>query len=380
MKIPSKVPFPVFIVALLCALPAQGALKFGDILVTDNESNHIVRVVPETGEQIQFADRGDVALCSVLPTSFAPQGLATDRESFVYSVNVAQLPFPAPAEVIRFDADGNCSPVTSGVDVVESDDVLIEAEGTLIVTTLRCPSCGAGSPPALLRVDPETGAQTQLSFGGLLEDPELLAVDPVDGTIFVADDGNPGQGILPLILAVDPVSGQQTLLSQGDLLFNLSGLAFEGPDSLVATDRGNSAAAAAPASETKVIRIDLTLAFPAPNQSRVDDPATLPDFEGSRAEYDGIEIDRNGNLVVGVQVDGPVGVSLGPNGGVIRMDPGTGGQMLVTFGGPSLLGVLGILEGADGVAIIPEPSPGFLHIAALASLIAIRKWGSPGKR
>lgn len=379
MKIPSKVPFPVFIVALLCALPAQGALKFGDILVTDNESNHIVRVVPETGEQIQFADRGDVALCSVLSTSFAPQGLATDRESFVYSVNVAQLPFPAPAEVIRFDADGNCSPVTSGVDVVESDDVLIEAEGTLIVTTLRCPSCAAGSPPALLRVDPETGAQTQLSFGGLFEDPELLAIDPVDGTIFVADDGNPGQGILPSILAVDPESGQQTRLSEGNLLFNLSGLAFEGPDSLVATDRGNTAAAG-PASETKVIRIDLTLAFPLPNQSRVDDPATLPDFEGSRAEYDGIEIDRNGNLVVGVQVDGPVAGSTGPNGGVIRMDPGTGGQMLVTFGGPSLLGVLGVLEGADGVAIVPEPSPGFLHIAALASLIAIRKWGSPGKR
>jgi hypothetical protein len=103
----------------------------------------------------------------------------------------------------------------------------------------------------------------------------------------------------------------------------------------------------------------------------------LHDFAGSRAEYDGIEIDRNGNLVVGVQVDGPVPGSTGPNGGVIRMDPGTGGQMLVTFGGPSLFG---ILEGADGVAIVPEPSAGFLHIAALASLIAIRKWGSRGKR
>ena len=370
MSTPKHVPISFFLVALLFAVPARGALKFGDILVTDNESNHLVRVTPETGLQIELADRGDVALCSALTTSFAPQGLAVSAARDVYTANVAQLPFPAPSEVIRFNEDGTCDSVASGVDLAESDDVAIEPAGTIVVVTIRCPSCAASSPPALLRVNPETGVQSQISFGGLFVDPEMLAVDPIDGSIYVGDDGNSGAGIPPSILRVDPVSGVQTKLSEGDLFFNLSGLAIEAPGTLVATDRGNKAAVGS-ASETKVIRIDLARPFPMTNQSRVDDPATLPDFGGSRAEYDGIAVDRDGDLIVGLQVDGPVGISAGPNGGVIRMEPVTGAQVLVTFGGPDF--ALGVLEGVDGVVIVPEPSPGLLRMAALASLVTIAR-------
>lgn len=360
---------------LLYSLPAHAALKPADILVSDNESNHIVRVDPDTGLQIEFADRGDVELCSVFPTPlspFSPQGLAIDSSGRVYSVNVANLPFPAPSEVIRFNVDGSCDSVASGLDLAESDDVTIERAGTLLITTISCPSCGATSPPALVRVDPDTGIQDAFSSGGFLADPELIAVDPIDGSIFVADDGDLSAQMPPTILRIDPVSGEQTIVSSGDLFFNLSGLAVESPSTLVVTDRGNKTVTGI-ASETKVIRINLALPFPQANQSRVDDPSTLPDFEGNRAEYDGIEIDRNGELIVGVQVDGPVGTFPGPNGGVIRIQPDTGAQFLVTFGGPTFSTGLGVLEGADGVAIVPEPPAALLQLVVLTVLAAVAR-------
>lgn len=357
---------------LLYSLPAHAALKPADILVSDNESKHIVRVDSDTGLQIEFADRGDVELCSVFPTPFNPQGVAIDSSRRVYSVNVADLTFPAPSEVIRFNVDGSCDSVASGVDLAESDDVAIERAGTLLITTISCPSCGGGSPPALVRVDPDTGIQDAFSSGGFLADPELIAVDPIDGSIFVADDGDLAAQIPPTVLRIDPVSGEQTKVSSGDLFFNLSGLAVESPSTLVVTDRGNKTVSGI-ASETKVIRINLALPFPQANQSRVDDPSTLPDFEGNRAEYDGIEIDRNGELIVGVQVDGPVGTSPGPNGGVIRIQPDTGAQVLVTFGGPTFSTGLGVLEGADGVAIVPEPPAALLQLVVLTVLAAVAR-------
>lgn len=169
------------------------------------------------------------------------------------------------------------------------------------------------------------------------------------------------------------MSGIQTRLSEGGLFFNLSGLAVEAPGTLIVTDRGNKTGSGI-AAETKVIRIDLAIPFPMPNQSRVDDPNELPDLGGSRAEYDGIAIDRNGKLIVGVQVDGPVGFSTGPNGGVILMQPDTGAQTLISFGGPDFF--MGVLEGVDGIAIVPEPEIALLQLVALTLLAGLARRGS----
>ncbi len=362
----------IVVVALLYSLPAH-ALKPGDIMVTDNESNHVVRVDPDTGLQTEFADRGDVALCSVLLSSFSPQGVAVDSSMRVYAVNVAdvplpvppEVPLPAPSEVIRFNLDGSCDSVASGIDLADSDGVAIERAGTLLVTTSRCVSCAASSPPALIRVNPNTGDQVVLSFGRFFTDPEQIAVDPVDGSIYVSDDGN-FTTIPASIVRVNPVSGVQTRVSAGGFFFNLSGLVVETPGLLLATERGDKLAGGL-SHQTKVIRINLGIPFPGFNQSRVDSPFAFP--VTPRPEYDGIAVDENGELILGLQFDN-LGASIGA---VTQMQPITGLQSVITIStGPPL----GVLEGVDGVAIVPEPGAGLTQLAVLAVLATLARRAS----
>jgi sugar lactone lactonase YvrE len=362
-------PLTLVLLLLLQAATARAVIKEADILVTDNESNHLVRVDPDTGEQIELEDQNNVTLCSGVMAPFSPQGLDVDANRNVFLVNVHSQTLAS--EVLVFREDGSCESVASGPDLVDSDDVAVEPAGTLIVSSSRCASCGPGSPPAIIRVDPLTGVQTPLAIGSLLTDPELLAVDPEDGSIYVADDGDPGNGIAAAIIRVDPVSGEQTRVSQAGLFFNLSGIAMEAGGTLVVTDRGDKLASGV-ASQTKVIRVDPAL--PMPNQTRLDDPASLPTlFGNSRPEYDGVAAEQSGQLIVGVQVDGPIGPVLGPNAGLIRLQPDNGAQTLMAFGGP-LFSPGRVLEGVDGVTIVPEPSIGALHGAAMLALGGLGRW------
>lgn len=144
----------------------------------------------------------------------------------------------------------------------------------------------------VIRVDPATGAQTLVAEGGGLVDPAGLTVAP-DGTIYVLE--NVGVNGVPAVLRVDPASGSQTVVSSrpGGLLCYPFGIALDARGGLVVTDFGS-------------FRTLLSC--------------------------------------------------LRPYGSVVRIDPGSGAQSLLSSNGLSLgnlfLNPFGVAVGADGQVLV----------------------------
>ena len=63
----------------------------------------------------------------------------------------------------------------------------------------------------IIRVDPATGQQSIVAEGGCLWGPFGMTTTP-DGTIYVADDVQPGAAF-GLVFRVNPSTGQQTIIS-----------------------------------------------------------------------------------------------------------------------------------------------------------------------
>lgn len=88
-----------------------------------------------------------------------------------------------------------------------------------------------GGAGGIIAVHPGTGAQQTITQGGMLSDPEGLAVG-ADGTIFVADLQAFGSGG---IIAVDPDDGHQTKISASTVFTRPFGLAMALDGQLVVT-------------------------------------------------------------------------------------------------------------------------------------------------
>jgi DNA-binding beta-propeller fold protein YncE len=105
-----------------------------------------------------------------------------------------------------------------------------------------------GATPAadgrIIRVDPASGAQSIVSAGGELVDPAGIAVAP-DGTLFVVENigvgGNPRVpgGGRPAVLRIDPATGAQSVVTRGGNLCYPFGIALEPSGDLVVTDFGD---------------------------------------------------------------------------------------------------------------------------------------------
>lgn len=139
----------------------------------------------------------------------------------------------------------------------------------------------------LIRVDPATGAQSLVAEGGGLVDPAGLTVAP-DGSIFVIE--NVGADGNPAVIRIDPASGAQTVVTSGQQLCYPFGIALEPSGSLVVTDFGS-------------FRTDLS--------------APCPRIYGS----------------------------------VLRVNPGTGGQGLLST---NVLGLGNLLLNPFGVTVAPD--------------------------
>ena len=88
-----------------------------------------------------------------------------------------------------------------------------------------------------MRIDPVSGAQTELSSGGLLSEPRGLGLE-ADGSLVVASSNS--------VVRVDPASGAQSLVSSGGNLAALGGIAVDDcTGDLFAAERGISSATAA---------------------------------------------------------------------------------------------------------------------------------------
>jgi sugar lactone lactonase YvrE len=116
-------------------------------------------------------------------------------------------------------------------------DLAIEPDGQLVVADMGEPNTRDG---AVIRVHPLTGVQSLVSSGGEFFDPAGIAVAP-DGQIYVVDNRAPDDD--GAVIRVDPRTGAQTLVTarssepgrnQLDLPF---GIAIEADGNLVVSNR-----------------------------------------------------------------------------------------------------------------------------------------------
>jgi hypothetical protein len=97
----------------------------------------------------------------------------------------------------------------------------VEADGNILVVDFNAFEPAGG----VIRVNPDTGAQTKVSSGNLFVDPFGVAME-ADGNILVADgEAFRGGGVI----RVNPQTGAQTVVSSGNLLVNPVGVAVLSP-------------------------------------------------------------------------------------------------------------------------------------------------------
>jgi hypothetical protein len=166
----------------------------------------------------------------------------------------------------------------------------------------------------VIRVDPRNGSQSVASTGGFLRVPVAVAVAE-DGNIFVAD-------IMGSIVRVNPRTGQQTLVTSGGFLKCPQGIAVHGNDLYVtdvATPDGNFGIG-------RIIHINAVSG----NQTVVAEGNNLVGPVG-------ISIEKSGNLIVADPYTiNPASVDLF-DGGIVRVNPATGEQLLIARGKDSFV-------------------------------------------
>jgi sugar lactone lactonase YvrE len=164
----------------------------GDLFVTDNARGQIL-VMRNTNNFFEPL--------STTPME-KPLGLALTTNGDLYTT--VWEPFPA---VLRVKADtGEATVVSSGPPLYKPSRVVIGRNGDLFVSNRETPDeVTSYETNDILRIDPNTGAQTVITSSGFLLYAGILAVDKNDN-IFVADQR---MGVIK----VDTTTGKQTLLS-----------------------------------------------------------------------------------------------------------------------------------------------------------------------
>jgi len=235
----------------------------GQIVVSD--SGRLLRINPATGAQTILADNGSGLLG-------VPYGLAVNRYGNILAANVQA--------VLLVDAvNGQIGIVSAGGNLFHPLAVAVAKNGQIFAVNI-------GLNRQIIRINPQTGAQWVICEGGLLKNPQAIAVQGND--LYITDvatsDGNFGIG---RVIHVDAQNGTQTVISEGA---NLVG------------------------------------------------PV-------------GIAVDANGQLIVGdpytINPASPDIADGGYDGGIIRIDPATGAQQLLARGRGSFVN-------PRGVAVVPN--------------------------
>jgi streptogramin lyase len=86
----------------------------------------------------------------------------------------------------------------------------LDGEGYVLVAT------GERGASRIVRIDPITGAQTEIAIGSLLDGPGDITLE-ADGSILASTLGN-------RIVRIDPVSGSQTQVATGGVISAAVGL------------------------------------------------------------------------------------------------------------------------------------------------------------
>jgi DNA-binding beta-propeller fold protein YncE len=201
------------------AVAPDGRLYVVDNRAPDNDGA-VIAVDPRTGEQTLVTQGNQLDL---------PFGIAIERSGSLVVTNRLQRGEPGAGclplgRVVRVDpASGAQQLVAQGLvlgDIAWPLGVAIAPDGGIVVAN----ECAGGA--GLVRVDPFAGLQIDLTWNSpqdVLETPERMAFDP-GGALLVSDynvgpDGDGG------IVRVDPDTGAQTLVRAGELFNHPLGIA-----------------------------------------------------------------------------------------------------------------------------------------------------------
>jgi len=267
---------------------------------------------------------------------------------------------PASGSIVEVSRNGS-----QGTLFQRPYDLAVEPDGHLVVADIGVPNKKDG---AVIRVDPLTGRQSLVSSGGEFFDPAGIAVAP-GGQIYVADNRAPDND--GAVIRVDPRTGAQALVTERsgepgrgelDLPF---GIAVESDGNLVVSNRVSPGAIPASCQPVgKVVRVDAVTGIQSVVHSagHIAWPLGLAVGSGGHIVVAN-ECGGNGGLVLvdrlglgqavitpnsgkdvlvtpervaadpgGALLVSDFNVGTDREGGIVRVDPGTGAQSLVQSG------------------------------------------------
>ncbi len=214
---------------------------------------------------------------------------------------------PGSGKVVRVNPNtGAQTVISSGGNLVNPDGVALAANGDIYVAD--------SGLATIIRIDPTTGAQTVVSSGGDFVEPTDLAIAP-NGDIYVADGGYmPGTVVVGAIIRVDPTTGIQTVVTQG------TGPGVPVPSQMAFDAAGDLFAVYTPLAggPGEVDQVNLTTGT-----------RTMISSGGLLVNAAGLAIDRDGSLLVTNLSD----VTGTLPGNIVRINPTTGTQTVAYSGG-----------------------------------------------
>ncbi len=235
------------------------------------------------------------------------------------------------ASVIRVDPlNGSQTLVTSGGLMVYPAGIALSQDQHILVSD---PFASIG--PAVLRVDPATGNQTVLSSGGSLAYPFGIAID-ANGNVLVAD--NEAGGGSGAVIRIDSSSGAQ------EVLFSFSG-GFVHPRGIAVAPNGDIFLTGDVAATTLARGAVLRVHHATGDQTIVSQGDLL-------SETMGVTVTADGQILVAeLQLAGDAGPPQGGRGAIVRIDPVSGAQSIVSSGVSSGGALQGVLRQPRGLAL-----------------------------
>ncbi len=338
--------------ALSLAAPGSAGavpLHAGDLLVADPEAaggqGAVILVDPKSGSQTIVSSGADPSLGASFD---GLNGIALGPDGRIYTTG--RQANSIAAKVIRVNPATGFRVAVAVGDKLTSDfggprDLAFEPTGNLLVTTIS--GVGPAVHPALIRVNPATGAQTEVSTRGFFSSPWGVAVDSV-GEILVADTTawplsnctTAWGSACGAILGVNPVTGTQRVISNG------------GDDSLGAISE--DPLALVPDAKGRILVADPVADLPGPGFGGVVrvDPASgfrlAISVAHNFAQVSDLDRDATGDIFA---VDPRAMKCAGTcSGAVIRVDPTHGNQAIVSSGGE--------FRSPQSIAVVPPECAG----------------------
>jgi DNA-binding beta-propeller fold protein YncE len=315
----------------------------GTIYVADAEANRILRVHPGDGSQSIVAEGVNLIRPTDMGIDPAGRLVVVDPDAF------------GGGALLRVDrGTGAQELILLGRYLQDPEYVAVSRSGEALV------SVNGG----VTAIDPATGLPSRFYGEGLLRWPRGIEVAP-DGEIWVADQG---AGQEPRILRLNPESGAQSLVTQAQLLDAPSDLAFtDDGDLLVADESAGAVIRVDPTTGAQEIETSVpvgTLGVAARddriwlsgdgNVRRIDADGSSETIFSGGDDFFAIDFDAQGELVVA-----------DPDDDAVRaIDPEDGSATTIASGD--------LLARPRSVTVVSEPGRVPALLAALGALAALR--------